>query len=119
MCCITISIIAPDKADSPDLSRPSLAPRRRELLRQIGIAYRLLAATMDETSLPNESLQDYVAPAGANQGGGCGRHTNAGAPKNPVHSYWAADTTVVVGGMISVNPATGRRASDAGPVVLS
>lgn len=39
----------------------SASPRRRELLRQIGVAYRLLAVAVDETPLSNESPQAYVA----------------------------------------------------------
>jgi septum formation protein len=39
----------------------SASPRRRELLRQIGVAYRRLPVEVDEASLPGESPGDYVA----------------------------------------------------------
>ena len=39
----------------------SASPRRRELLRQIGVAYRLLPVAVDETPLPNETPHAYVA----------------------------------------------------------
>ena len=39
----------------------SASPRRRELLRQIGVAYRLLPVAVDETPLPDESPPGYVA----------------------------------------------------------
>ncbi len=39
----------------------SASPRRRQLLRQIGIAHRLLPVAVDETPLPAESPAAYVA----------------------------------------------------------
>ncbi|HRF45504.1 MAG TPA: Maf family protein [Candidatus Competibacteraceae bacterium] len=39
----------------------SASPRRRELLRQIGMAYRLLRVEVDETPLAEEHPCDYVA----------------------------------------------------------
>jgi septum formation protein len=39
----------------------SASPRRRELLRQMGVAYRLLAVAVDETPLSNERAHSYVA----------------------------------------------------------
>lgn len=38
----------------------SASPRRRELLRQIGVRYRLLPVTVDESRLPTESPTAYV-----------------------------------------------------------
>lgn len=39
----------------------SVSPRRRELLRQIGVVYRLLPVAVDETPLPDEKPDAYVA----------------------------------------------------------
>jgi septum formation protein len=39
----------------------SHSPRRRQLLEQIGIAYDLLSVAIDETPLPGEDPQSYVA----------------------------------------------------------
>lgn len=38
----------------------SASPRRRELLRQIGVAYRLLSVEVDETPSPDEPPSAYV-----------------------------------------------------------
>ncbi|QQS53313.1 MAG: septum formation inhibitor Maf [Candidatus Competibacteraceae bacterium] len=78
----------------------SASPRRRELLRQIGIAYRLLPVVVDETPLPDETPHAYVirlarakAEAGARA---LGRRQPA-----PV---LGADTAVVVDGAILGKP---------------
>jgi predicted house-cleaning NTP pyrophosphatase (Maf/HAM1 superfamily) len=39
----------------------SASPRRRELLRQIGVSYRRLPVAVDETPLPAENPHAYVA----------------------------------------------------------
>lgn len=44
----------------PSVYLASASPRRRELLRQIGVSYRLLRIEVDETPLPAERPQDYV-----------------------------------------------------------
>jgi septum formation protein len=70
----------------------SASPRRRELLRQIGVAVRLLAICVDETSLPNEEPGSYVirlARAKADAGW-TRRAASTGAP------VLAADTAVIV-----------------------
>jgi septum formation protein len=67
------------------------SPRRRELLRQIGVAFRVIAAAVDEHVLPGESAPDYVrrlAAAKAEAGWRCSRDPDA-----PV---LAADTAVVL-----------------------
>ena len=45
----------------PFIYLASASPRRRELLRQIGMAYRLLRVEVDETPLAKEHPCDYVA----------------------------------------------------------
>ncbi|HRD66341.1 MAG TPA: Maf family protein [Candidatus Competibacter sp.] len=45
---------------APRVYLASASPRRRELLRQIGVAYRLLPVEVDETPLPGESPSAYV-----------------------------------------------------------
>lgn len=47
--------------DSATLVLASASPRRRELLDQIGVAYRVLAHDTDETRLPAELPQAYVS----------------------------------------------------------
>jgi len=89
----------------------SKSPRRRELLRQIGVHFEILLlrdATprqpdVSEAVLPNETPQHYVS-----------RVTNAKAAaawnmmlmrKLPIRPVLAADTTVVLNGVITGKPA--------------
>ncbi len=78
----------------------SASPRRRELLRQIGVAYRLLPVVVDETPVPDEPPSVYVvrlalakARAGARL---LGQHE--------FHPVLGADTAVVVDDAILGKP---------------
>jgi septum formation protein len=76
------------------------SPRRRELLQQIGVSFRLVGAELDETALPGESPLDYVsrlAQAKATVGWERSRNSD-GAP------VLAADTAVVLDGRILGKP---------------
>ena len=76
------------------------SPRRRELLRQIGVPFRVLGSAVDETVLPGEAPTTYVARlAAAKAGEGWARSRDAG--KTPV---LAADTAVVLDGWILGKP---------------
>ncbi len=44
----------------PRVYLASASPRRRELLRQIGVSYRRVRTEVDETPLPDETPHDYV-----------------------------------------------------------
>ena len=78
----------------------SASPRRRQLLRQIGVPYRLLPVEVDETPWPDEAPHDYVARlALAKARTGC--ETLGRRPPCPV---LGADTAVVVDGMILGKP---------------
>jgi nucleoside triphosphate pyrophosphatase len=88
----------PQPAMAPLLCLASTSPRRRELLAQIGVPHSVSAAHIDEAVLPGEGAADYVvrmacAKAGAVHGRGGGL---------PV---LAADTTVVIDGLICGKPA--------------
>ncbi len=75
------------------------SPRRRELLRQIGVSFQLLATSVDEGVRPGETAAGYVervAMAKAAAGRGA-----CGAAPQPV---LAADTTVVLDGAILGKP---------------
>ena len=48
-------------SDSFDIYLASASPRRRELLEQIGVTYRLLPVEVDETPLQSESPEEYVS----------------------------------------------------------
>jgi septum formation protein len=76
------------------------SPRRRELLRQIGVSYRLIDTAVDETAFKDEAPLAYVsrlAAAKANAGWQCSRDPDD-AP------VLAADTAVVLDGSILGKP---------------
>ena len=76
----------------------SASPRRRELLRQIGVAVRLLEIRVDETSLSGEEPCSYVTRlARAKAEAGWSRQADS-AP------VLAADTTVIIEGAILGKP---------------
>jgi septum formation protein len=52
--------IDPGKGESLDLVLASASPRRRELLRQIGVTFRVVPADVDETVLAGETPAEYV-----------------------------------------------------------
>ena len=77
------------------------SPRRRELLRQIGVSFQVFGADLDETALQGESPLAYVsrlAEAKASMGWERSRDSG-GAP------VLAADTAVVLDGRILGKPA--------------
>jgi septum formation protein len=82
------------------------SPRRRELLQQIGVPFRVVAAAVDEAVLPGEEPLVYVtrlAAAKADLGWGRNRDATDGA-------VLAADTAVVLDGKILGKPADGKDA---------
>ena len=77
----------------------STSPRRRELLEQIGVAYQVVGAPVDETPRGGEAPEVYVlrmALEKARAG-----HAQAADKPRPV---LGADTTVVVGGAVLGKP---------------
>jgi septum formation protein len=88
------------KSERP-IQLASSSPRRRELLRQIGVSFRVIGADLDETALQGESPLAYVsrlAQAKAQAGWERSRDSD-GAP------VLAADTAVVLDGRILGKPA--------------
>lgn len=94
----------------------SRSPRRRELLKQIGIGYEMLllredparGVDVDETPLPGEAPRDYVQRiAQAKAATGWLRVGQRRLPRLPV---LAADTAVVVGERIMGKPADSQAA---------
>ncbi len=49
-----------DSAAHPQIYLASQSPRRRELLRQIGVRFERISGDIDETPQPAESAKDYV-----------------------------------------------------------
>jgi len=77
------------------------SPRRRELLRQIGVSFRVIGAELDETARSGESAEAYVSRlAEAKAAAGWESSRDLGAA--PV---LAADTAVVLDGEILGKPA--------------
>lgn len=93
----------------PRIYLASRSPRRRELLRQIGVRHEVLLlresadrTDVDESPLAGEATQDYVvriAQAKANVGWQC-----VIARYIPRHPVLGADTTVIVDGEILGKP---------------
>lgn len=85
---------------SAHLYLASSSPRRRELLRQIGVAYRLLPVVVDETPLPGEKPDAYVARLALAKAQ-AGRQAMGRRKPLPV---LGADTAVVADGVILGKP---------------
>jgi len=77
----------------------SASPRRRELLEQIGVSYRVKAVDIDETPLLNELPLAYVERIAAEKSAAC--HNVVDVVDIPV---LAADTAVVLNGQIMGKP---------------
>ena len=79
----------------------SRSPRRRELLEQIGVRFRLLEVDVDESRQDGESARDYVHRL-AEQKAAAGWRSLSAADRAPV---LGADTVVVIDGEILGKPA--------------
>ncbi len=86
----------------------SESPRRRELLQQIGVSFRLVGAAVDEAVLAGESPPTYVARLAAAKADAGWRNCRDAQPA-PV---LAADTAVILDGRILGKPADRRDAED-------
>jgi septum formation protein len=76
------------------------SPRRRELLQQIGVSFRVIRLSLDETVLRGESPSAYVSRL-AEAKAAAGWEGSRGAEEAPV---LAADTAVVLDGRILGKP---------------
>ena len=81
----------------PQLCLASVSPRRRELLEQIGVAHVVSRADIDEMAGVGESPADYVVRLACAKA----RAVRARGTQLPV---LAADTTVVIDGLILGKP---------------
>ena len=82
------------------------SPRRRELLQQIGISFRVVAAAVDESALPGEAPTAYVtrlAAAKADAGWTARPELGHGPEPDPI-PVLAADTAVILDGKILGKP---------------
>lgn len=92
--------------DSFDIYLASASPRRRELLEQIGVKYRLLAVDVDETPRVAEAAEDYVARL-ALEKAHAGWQLIDNKEQKPV---LGADTAVVINNQILGKPADKQQA---------
>ena len=76
----------------------SSSPRRRELLNQIGVDFRIIVADIDETIREGECARDYVCRMAREKAREVHRHDSVTVP------VLGADTTVVVNGSILGKP---------------
>jgi septum formation protein len=89
----------------------SRSPRRRELLKQVGIAFEILlfredakrGADVDESPHPDEDSRSYVLRMARTKAQSA--HMRMAQRKLPIHPVLAADTTVVVDDTILGKPA--------------
>ncbi|MCU7892192.1 MAG: Maf-like protein [Candidatus Thiodiazotropha sp. (ex Ustalcina ferruginea)] len=86
--------------EDPVIYLASRSPRRRELLRQIGVSHSLVDVEVDEGLQPGEQPKAYVLRL-AREKAQVGIQLTSGVNQLPV---LAADTTVVVGGAVLGKP---------------
>jgi len=90
----------------PSLILASASPRRRELLDQIGVGYRVVISEIDESVLAGEKPGDYVCRVAREKVLDVMQREGPGAP------VLGADTAVVVKGRILGKPADRAQAID-------
>ncbi len=76
----------------------SASPRRRELLDQIGVSYKVYPVDIDETPKTSENAQHYVIRVAAEKSAACIQRLSPALP------VLAADTSVVINGDILGKP---------------
>jgi septum formation protein len=95
----------------------SKSPRRRELLRQVGVEFELLSlrsdsargADVSEDELPGESPLDYVARVAREKGAFAWNVLHM--RRQPLRPVLSADTTVTIDGQILGKPANADEAA--------
>ncbi len=84
----------------------SASPRRHELLRQLGVSYRIKASDVDESVLPGEDPADYVRRVAQDKAQAVAGRDESGLP------VLGADTTVVIEGRILGKPGDAAEAAE-------
>ncbi|ALO45448.1 Maf family protein [Pseudohongiella spirulinae] len=92
---------------NPDLILASASPRRSELLRQLGVRFRVLTADIDETPELNEKPEQYVQRLAREKA-----QTILRSAQRPAHlAVLGADTIVVCDGQLLGKPADADQAA--------
>jgi septum formation protein len=84
----------------------SASPRRHELLRQLGVSYRVEVSDVDEDVLPGEDPADYVRRVAQDKVAAVASRNESGLP------VLGADTTVVIGNRILGKPGDAGEAAE-------
>jgi septum formation protein len=84
--------------NQPSIILASASPRRRELLEQINVRYKVYAVDIDETPIVNEAPLAYVQRLAAEKSATCKAILNTSLP------VLAADTAVILGDVIMGKP---------------
>ncbi len=92
--------------DSPQIILASASPRRRELLDQIGVTYRVNPVDIDETPLEGEGPEEYVIRVAADKSAQAWRQSDKQLP------VLSADTAVVLDDIIMGKPKNKAEAVD-------
>jgi septum formation protein len=88
---------------NPQIYLASNSPRRRELLAQVGVRFRVLALSLDERLLPGEGVGEYVRRVALDKAR-AGRDLVSGRSGLQALPVLAADTVVVVGERVLGKP---------------
>jgi len=83
----------------------SASPRRHELLKQLGLRFRVEISDIDETGLPDETPQEYVCRVARNKAAVVALRNTSGLP------VLAADTSVVIAGCTLGKPGSAAEAA--------
>jgi len=97
--------MAPEAPSTRGLILASASPRRRELLAQVGVAFDVEAAAIDETPRSGEAAADYVVRMAEEK-------ARAVARGHPEAAVIGADTSVVLDGRILGKPENDSAARD-------
>lgn len=91
---------------SPSIILASASPRRSELLRQVGVRFRVVVTDVDESVRPGEEPGEYVLRVARDKALAAQRRERAALP------VLAADTAVVLDGCILGKPVSRAEAAD-------
>jgi septum formation protein len=94
------------QATSPSIILASASPRRSELLRQVGVRFRVVVTDVDESVRPGEAPGEYVLRVARDKALEARRRERDALP------VLAADTAVVLDGCILGKPAGRAEAAD-------
>ncbi len=84
----------------------SASPRRHELLKQIGVCFRVIISDVDESGLAGETPAEYVCRVAQNKAAAVAHRKDSELP------VLGADTAVVIGGRVLGKPRDHQEAAE-------